>query len=208
MKTKPNDRYKLIVRRDVGKDEMVDFILKNPLHPPYDEALSIYGDPSRKMYMEAALLTGEEFREISEMLEISEETIECYCYIFFDVRKMNQLDKLSFLDSVDDEQEKTMMIWAMSEGLNFLGWRLGKRVDISPTDGLNELFTMAIYKSKEALFNPNKSVASIESTKWVKLSIEIAKLLKLWVLDSAAARQDLELAIKSVVPDFKGLKDL
>jgi hypothetical protein len=70
------------------------------------------------------------------------------------------------------------------------------------------MFSTCIFKSKEAMFNKNDSGASIESTKWVKLSIDIARLLKVWVIDSEGAKADLELALKEVMPNFKSIDDL
>jgi hypothetical protein len=109
---------------------------------------------------------------------------------------------------VSDRAEAALKLWALSQGLTFIAWRMGRQVQVSPVEGLQDLFTTCIYKAKEAIFSGNVSEASKESTKWVKLSMDIARLLKIWVMDSAAAKKDIELALQEVVPDFEGLDSL
>jgi hypothetical protein len=65
-----------------------------------------------------------------------------------------------------------------------------------------------VYRSKEAFFNKNNSEASKEAIKWSKMSLDVARLIKLWVMDSSAARKDLELALDRVTPDFGDVSDL
>ena len=55
------------------------------------------------------------------------------------------------------------------------------------------------------MFNSSSTDASRESTKWTKLSTDIARLLKMWVMDSNEAKKDLEIAIREVLPEFDGL---
>ena len=38
--------------------------------------------------------------------------------------------------------------------------------------------------------------------------MDIARLIKIWVLDSAAAKADLEMALREVIPDFEGIDKL
>ncbi|MNY25054.1 hypothetical protein D3C86_1588110 [compost metagenome] len=85
---------------------------------------------------------------------------------------------------------------------------MGKQIQISPVDGLVDLFTTCMYKSKEAMFTSNPQEASKEATKWVKLSIDISRLLKLWTMDAGAAKREIELAIKEVIPEFQGLDSI
>ena len=126
----------------------------------------------------------------------------------------DRLSKIEHIDRVKKEgrdwttNEALMKMWTLTQGLDFLAWRLGKRVSISPVEGLVDLFSTCMFKSKEAMFNPSVSDTSRESTKWVKLSTDIARLLKLWVMDSSAARRDLEIAIREVVPEFGSLDAL
>jgi hypothetical protein len=67
---------------------------------------------------------------------------------------------------------------------------------------------MCVYKAKEAAFSGNASKASVEATKWTKLSLDFARLLKAWTLDSEEARADIELALSEVLPEFTSLADL
>lgn len=206
-----NKRHRDIVACRPGEDELVNEILNcNSSGPTYDlyaKALKLYESKLHKNYIEACLLASDDVYQISELLEIPVNILEMYRKVFYDVVGLDKISRLSLVNTRDQE-ESALKLWGASLGLEFLAWRLGKGSNISPVDGLKEVFNTCIYKSKEALFNSNSTVASRESTKWVKLSIEIGKLLKVWVMDSSAAKQDLEIALKEISPDFESLEDL
>jgi hypothetical protein len=208
-----NNRNFLIRKGTKGQDELVDKIIDFPTSPEgvlYLRAKEIHDSRTRKKYIEACLLASNDYEEIADLLGVGPDLIGMYAKCFYDVADLDTLCKLELLEKPREKDEQILKTWALHQGLPFIAWRLGKskQLEVNPQDGLTDLFNTCIYKSKEALFNPNSSAASMESTKWVKLSLDIARLLKLWVLDSAAAKKDLELAIKSVMPDFKSLDDL
>lgn len=208
---KPNARQILIRKKDQGKDPLVDKILNEPESPEaklWPACEEIWDSRIRRGYIEACLLSSENYDKISELLEVPIDLLKLYEQTCYDVKGYDRLSKMDLLDKERDRDILVMKMWALNQGLDFVAWRLGKKVDISPLDGLTEMFTMCVYKSKEALFNPNSSVASVESTKWAKLSLDIARMLKVWVLDNDVARRDLELAIKEVVPEFQSLDDV
>lgn len=198
-----------------GQDPLVDEILANPDGPKaelYKECLLIQEKETKpnlkRQYLEACLFCSEDLNKISEVLELPLDLVEMYATMFYDVKGYDRLSKLDMLDKIKEKDELALKTWALHQGMEFIAWRLGKHVIISPTEGLNELFNTCMYKSKEALFNSNSTAASIESTKWVKLSLDIARLLKLWTTDNGGARKDLELAIREVLPNFKSLDDI
>ncbi|HXP52586.1 MAG TPA: hypothetical protein VN922_21715 [Bacteroidia bacterium] len=203
------DRFNLIRDKKTGVDELVDKILTDgtPEKSLYSKALTFYTSPVRKKYIESCLIATEDISEISRILSIEEEVLEVYSKIFYDVQGLDKLSRLELLE-VPDKEEAMMKTWALSQGLDFIVWRLGGNVQVDPVDGLNELFTLATYKSKEALFTSNSSEASKEAVKWVKTSMDLARLMKAWVLDSDAAKKDIELALREVIPDFGGLDTL
>lgn len=208
---RPNARQILIRRGEKGRDTLVDKILSEPDSPEaklWPECAEIFESRVKRGYIEACLMSCEDYGKISELLEVPPDILQLYEKTCFDIKGMDRLSKLDLLDKERDRDVLVMKMWALNQGLDFVAWRLGKKVDISPLDGLTEMFTMCVYKSKEALFNPNSSVASVESTKWAKLSLDIARMLKVWVLDNDVARRDLELAIKEVVPEFQSLDDV
>jgi hypothetical protein len=137
-----------------------------------------------------------------------ENILYMYRDIFFNVTHLDKLSLLEVVEQTTGVEEKGMKIWALSQGLDFIAWRLGKIVNVNPIDGLQELFTLSIFKSKEALFSGNSSEGSKEATKWAKLSMDLARILKSWVMDSDAAKKDIELALMSILPDFKGFDGL
>lgn len=208
---KQNARQILIRKQVKGKDQLVDKILGEPESLEaklWSKVEDIFSSRVKRTYVEACLLSTADYQKISDLLEIPIEVLKLYSVTCFDIADWDRLSKLDLLDSIKDKDELVMKMWCLHQGLDFVAWRLGKKVEISPLDGLTEMFTMCVYKSKEALFNANSSQASVESTKWAKLSLDIARMLKVWVLDNDSARKDLELAIKEVVPEFQSLDDV
>lgn len=208
---KPNFRQIHIRKDERGQDELVDKILTQEDSPEarlWPKVSDIFESRIKRAYVEACLMSTADYQKISELLEIPIEVLKLYSKTCFDIEGYDRLSKLDLLDKIKDKDELIMKMWCLHQGLDFVAWRLGKKVEISPLDGLTEMFTMAVYKSKEALFNANSTQASIESTKWAKLSLDIARMLKVWVLDNDGARRDLELAIKEVVPEFQSLDDV
>lgn len=207
----PNWREKLLKDKRGGEDPLVDILLEKP--DSEESRLFAYVDfihdsHVKKRYVEASLLTSAPFDEIAEVLDIPAEVIQMYADIYYDVIDLDRLSKLDLVDSCTNHEDRVFKLWSMSQGMNFIAWRLGKRFSTSAVEGLTDLFNDCIYKAKEAFFNPNATVSSKESTKWVKLAIEIAKLLKMWVTDSTAAKKDIELALRQVIPEFKTLDQL
>lgn len=208
-----NERTKLVDREILGEDNEVDEILNSPESPLaklYVEAKKINKSKLKKGYVEAALLCEEELERVSEVLELNIEVLRTYRDFFFDVIGIDRLSKIEHIENIPkaDRAEMLLKMWALSHGLDFISWRLGHKVSLSPVEGLNDLFSTCIYKSKEAMFNSSNSEASKESAKWAKLSTDIARLLKLWVMDSSGAKKDLEIAIREVVPEFVGIDSL
>lgn len=206
----PNARAILINGKKTGQDELVDKVLADLSSPEgklYVEAKRIFASKIKRNYLEACLLCSGDLGQISTLLEMELETVTMYRDIYYNVTDLDKLSKLELLD-VDDKDESTLKLWAFSQGLTFISWRLGNIVAVSPVEGLKDLFTTCIYKSKEAMFNGNISEASKESTKYIKLAMDLARLLKVWVMDSDGAKKDLELALKEVCPNFEGLDSL
>lgn len=211
MSFRPHERALLLDKSVKGIDSFVDEVIEDAdgkYSSLYEKTKALNKSKVKKSYVESCLLASNDLEKISRLLEIPEKVLWFYRKIFFDVLDIDRLTKLEHIDTLRDKNEANMKLWALSLGLDFLAWRLGHQVNISPVEGLNDLFSTCIYKSKEAVFNQNASDASKESTKWVKLSLDIARLLKIWVMDSEGARKDLELALQEVIPSFKSLDDL
>ncbi len=211
MPTFPNELGLLLSKEVRGKSEYVDYLLDNKSGNDYKlylEAKKLNDSKLKRAYIESCLLASRDISRISDLLEISLPVVDMYSKIFYDIEGFDRLSKLELIESCKDKDEANLKLWAISLGIEFISWRLGYHTNISPVEGLNEMFSTCIYKSKEALFNKNDTGASKESTKWVKLSIDIARLLKTWVIDSEGAKKDLELALKEVIPDFKSIDDL
>lgn len=212
MHPKPNELSKLVEAKTKGVNAAVDQILDNVDSPEakvYQKCKEISKSPLQKQYIEACLLGSEDEQEICTVLEYPIEVVRAYRAFFYNVVGWNRLEKLDLINSSKLEpDEQALKLWALNQGLLFVSWRLGHKVTINPLEGLNELFSIAVYKAKEALFTGNASESSKEAAKWTKQSLDLARLLKLWSLDSNAAKKDLELAIKEVVPEFRSISEL
>lgn len=199
-------RYELIQKKAQGEDPLVDLILaKDPtVFPVYEKARSFYNSAIKKSYIESCLLATQDLSRIEDLLSIPIRTIEVYRDIFFNLKDFDKLSLLEAVSKAATPDERGMKMWALSQGLDFIAWRLGKQVNISPIAGLQDLFTTSMFKSKEALFSGNSSDNSREATKWTKLSMDLARLLKAWVMDSNEAKSDLQIALGSISPEFPG----
>lgn len=200
----PHARLRLLESKSLRMDPLVDDILNGKLDAEYRAAKRIYDSPIKKSYVESCMLATEDLEEIQETLDIPVATLNLYREIFYDVVGYNKLDKLEAIETADTAEESSMKLWALSQGMDFIRWRLGKAVSINPVEGLKDMFSTCVYKSKEALFSGNVAEASKEAVKWTKLSMDIARLLKHWTTDVSAARHDIELALSTIDPTFKG----
>jgi hypothetical protein len=206
-----NDKYILIETKTVGQDERVDAILSasdSTLVDCYNKSLLINKSKLRRYYIEASLLCESDLVKISSILEVPIELLEFYQEFFFDTRNLDKLGKIEHIESIEDENEKQLKLWALGQKMEFISWRLGNKVNLSPIEGLVDMFSTAVYKSKEAIYSSNTSDSSREAIKWTKLSTDIARLVKLWTMDNSGAKTDLEIAIKEIIPDFIGIDTL
>lgn len=164
-------------------------------------------------YLEAALFSGAEISEISRLLDIPQEVVLAYQEEYLPVSKGNKLEKLEHIEEEMSHKDSairrrgSLKLWALSSGLEFLKWRLGEAVQISPITGMQNLFSICFYKAKEAMYSSSTSDEGKESQKWIKLSTDIARLIKLWVSDSEAAQKDIELALKEIIPEFGSIDE-
>lgn len=203
-------KYSLVKSKTTGVDPVVDSILSGEgveaaLFP---KVAAIFNSPIKKGYVEACLIASRDFDLISEIIEVPVEVLVLYKSLCFNIQDFDKLSLLEIVDEADSPSEKSMKLWALSQGLDFVSWRLGKNVNLNPVEGLQELFTLSVFKSKEALFSSNAAESSKEATKWTKLSMDLARLLKVWVMDSGLAKKDIELALESIDPEFKGFDAL
>ncbi len=210
---KENEKALLVRNSKKGIDVRVDEIIDAPLGPLgklYAKALSSWENKLRKSYLESARMATDDVKLIAKTVEIPEDLLVVYYEFFFDISDWDRLDKIEHIEKlgIKNKTEALLKMWTLTQGLDFLAWRLGKKVNISPVEGLVDLFSTCMFRSKEAMFNGAGTESSEQSIKWTKQSTDIARLLKLWVMDSAAAKKDLEIAIREVVPEFGGLDEL
>ncbi len=161
-----------------------------------------------RVIKECALLASKDDQEIADILEIPLEEVYAASEAF-PIRDKSLLERMEYVLKLTDKEERLYKLWSLTQGLEFIKWRLGKSPKINPVEGLETLFTDCVLKSKEAFFSGNAEEASIESTKWVKLSMDIARLLKAWTVDSEAAMKDLSIALQgATLSDLKSLSDI
>lgn len=205
-------RYKLWKASTEGADPLVDAILAGKVSKSELDMIEIiYKDKIQRAFLEASLIASDDIEQVSTLLELPLATVMLYRDVYFDMVEVTRLQKLSHIERVKDGYEKGMKMWALAQGLQFVEWRFGNRVSISPVEGLSRLFSDCFYKSKEAYFNPNSAEASKEGIKWAKQATDIARLLKLWVTDGEEAMKDIEIALQKFTGDeiqFPSIEDL
>lgn len=208
-----NEKARLIRNNITGRHAGVDEIIVHPngeLGKKFTRALVSWENRLRRSYIESARMASSDLEHISRTIEIPVDQLEVYYEYFFDIEGWDRLDKIEHIERIGEKHktEALLKMWTMTQGLDFLAWRLGKKVNISPVEGLIDLFSTCIFKSKEAMFNGSGTEAGNESIKWTKQSTDIGRLLKMWVMDSAAAKKDLEIAIREIVPEFGSIDEI
>ena len=206
----PHFRHLLVKSSTKGIDPLVDAVLtkkedgsESEAARDYELAKIIFLSPIKKNYVDAALMATDNLVEISDLLELPIAVLSAYQSFFFNVQGFNKLSKLELLEDYDP-QGKDLLTWAMSSGLSFLSWRLGKPTTINPVTGLQDLFSLAMYKAKEAAFGADTS----DTVKWAKLSLDISRMVRMWTTDASAAKNDIELALANIAPKFQSFGDL
>lgn len=202
-------RAALVKRKEAGVDPLVDKILTegSAESADYARAIKIYTSAVKRSYVEACLLASTDYDRMSQILGIDKDLLKFYHDVFYDVQGLDKLSKLELID-VTDKNEGLMKLWSMNQGLDFVAWRLGQSISINPTQGLQDLFSTCIMKSKEAMFSGNASEESKAAVQWTKLSMDIARLLRAWVMDTEGAKKDIELALRESNPEFEGFADI
>lgn len=206
-----DERSLLISKGEVTGDPLVDMFFEDPISQFAYDLLTIRYTETRRIYIEACLLASSNFEKIADLLDVEEELVEAYSKIYFDVSDLDRLDKLRIIETVEDQREQQLKLWALSQGLDFISWRLGQVPRISPVEGLTSLFSDCFFKAKEAFYNSNSADPSKEGLKWAKQGTDIARLLKSWVSDADEATRDIRIALEEITGDdmiFPDMEDL
>lgn len=152
-----------------------------------------------RVYLESSLLATDNLQEISDLFGIDVAVIAEYEKAFFPVLSMNRLQKLEVVAKTTSSDEAEMKRWAVTQGFDFVKWRLGFKVEMSPIDSMISMYSDCYFKSKEAFYSGNTDENSKEALKWVRQAAGLATILKSWVTDSREAKKDIELALAKVV---------
>lgn len=162
------------------------------------EILAIQSSKLQRSYIEACLLATNNLEEIASLMEVPVEVLLEYEREIFPYGRYTRLRKLEYVETVSDAPERQLKLWAVTQGFEFIKWRLGFKVEISPIDGVRDMYSDCLFKAKEAFFAPSDSEISKEAIRWVTQSVSLAKILKSWVADSKEAMKDIELALEQL----------
>lgn len=163
-----------------------------------NEVVAIQSSKLQRAYVEACLLATNNLEDIASLLEIPVEVVLSYEREVFPYGRYTRLRKLEYVETVQDSAERQLKLWAVTQGFEFLKWRLGFKVEISPLDGIRDMYSDCLFKAKESFFTSSDSESSKEALKWVTQSISLARILKSWVADSKEAMKDIELALEQL----------
>ena len=202
--------YILIEKGLRNVDPLADAIMDSA-SDAYNLALILYKDDSYRRYLEASLLASDDIDEICDLFNLTSDVVTTYRSVFYDVQGLNQVQKLKLASACVNDEEKALKVWAVSQGLPFIKWRLGIRVEISPVDSIRAIHSDSYFKAREAFFSGATTESSREAMKWAKMTMETAKLLKSWVSDMDAASEELRIALQKVTSedlDFGDIKNI
>ncbi len=158
--------------------------------------------------LECALLTEETNEKIAEVLGRPIASIE-EARRGFEPSKYGRLEKLEYIHGIKDRFDRSYKLWAFTNGIQFVQWKLGLAPAIDPVSSLQQLYADCIMKSRESIFLGNTSEEAKEAVKWTNLSIQLGKLLKSWTVDNNMATLDIQLALSgSTLADMPSLSDL
>ena len=174
----PAYRNWLMCRSVKGVDDLVDAILDGHVDPSVlKECRDIYEDRVTRLYVEASLLATEDYDSISEVLELDKHVLMVYHDIYYDIQGLTRVAKATHLSKLEDGDERVLKQWSMTNGLEFIRWRMGLSINISTLASIASLQADAYYRSKEAFFNSNTTDASAEGLKWSRQAVVLTKLL-------------------------------
>lgn len=199
---------KLVKAGTLGVDATADLVLSNPTDYLVETSKLLYEDYTYRTYIEAALLASRDSSAIAALFGVEKDLIEFYASVYYDVFQLTVIQRLRLVELCEDPNEKNLKLWGVSQGLDFLAWRLGFKVEISPVEGMKALYSDSFFKAKEAFFNSNSAEASKEALKWAKQAFDSAKVLKSWVSDMDEASKELELALKDLNADNINFGDI
>lgn len=188
----------LIQSRKTGQDAYADLVLSDPENRLVKDSAVLFEDDTYRKYIEACILASDDLPEIAALLGLDLDTLEFYSKVYYDAVGLTVLQKVKLAQSCLDIEEKALKMWAVSQGLKFLAWRLGFKVEISPVEGVKSLYADSFFKAKEAFFSSGTSKSSQEALRWAKMAMDGAKVLKSWVTDMDAANEEIRLALKEV----------
>lgn len=209
----PGYRYWLLCRSKYGEDDLVDAILNGHVEPAViQECRDIYEDKLMRLYVEACLLATEDFEDISNSLEVDAHVLMVYHDLYYAVHDLSRIRKTRHLSKIDNNDEKNLKQWSLTNGMDFIKWRLGIITKQSTLDNIIQLQSDAYFKSKEAFFNSNNTTASVEGLKWSRQAVVLTRLIAdLESGDSEEASDDLSLELERLNEsniNLKGIEDL
>ncbi len=161
-----------------------------------------------KILLEAALLTPAGDQELSELFQKGMDEI-VKARKTFPEASLGRSEKLDYILSLSDKTERLHKLWAFSNGLDFVKWKLGVVPEMDPVEGLRKLFADCVMKSREGIYVSASAEEAKEAAKWTTLAVQIGRLLKSWIVDGNSAMLDLQIALKHVgVDELPSLSDI
>lgn len=209
----PAYRNWLMTRAHRGRDYLVDAILDGHVEASVlKECKDIYDDRVVRLYVEASLLATEDFDDIAGALELDKHVLMIYHDIYYDVHSLSRIHKTRHLSKIEDNDERQLKQWSMTNGMDFIKWRLGLITKVGVMDSVVQLQADAYYRSKEAFFNGNTAQASQEGLKWSKQTVHLTRLIaELEGEDTDEATDDLSLELERITEgniELPSLEDL
>jgi hypothetical protein len=158
--------------------------MRHRVEPLYGYTFSVRDDPVRKEIVEALILSGADFNEVSDVFDVPVEVMKVYKELFMDTdRLVSKLDIIGYLENYPHANGKALKIRAYNLGPEFIYFKYANRVPSSPVqkDMVKKLFLSSSYKAMEANYSDvgsaNAKAATQHATIMLKAYEAIQKLM-------------------------------
>lgn len=152
-------------------------------------ALDVWENTQHRGIVDSVLLAGATDVQVAELLEMTEEDVATYRYLFFDTAVFrNKLEKMTFAANYRDDAWASDFVRAgLAHGLNYLLWSFGGKAELSTRNVVRTSMEDAHFKARAHKGTSLTSKTAREASRWMTLATQYAKLVE--DLDPQRAQQ-------------------
>lgn len=156
-------------------------------NPSLDAAFILWNNIGKREYIEAFLLVSDE-ESVAVSLDIPLSTIEAFAAYLFDTSVFtDKLQRVAYVHGLVPGRAKDLKMLAVTLGKEFLDWRIGNNISLSPDDVLRRLLTDSYTMAKIGMQGASVTATQAkEAYRWATLAAKLADTLGKRELPTAA----------------------